>query len=107
MYDVTYHDGGTKQPEAIETYEAAIELTLAKRQQMLEQDEDTTISLSGTANVNDEVMIDYPLKSVDGLLCALYTAKGKVYFMANMFERAVEVYGHCLDIAPTYLDALR
>jgi tetratricopeptide (TPR) repeat protein len=107
LYDVTYHDGGTKQPEALETYEVAIQMTISQRQQMLENDQDTTLSSMGSTIVNDEVMIDYPQKSVDGLLCALYTAKGKVYFMANMFERAVEAYSHCLEFAPLYLDALR
>lgn len=105
LYDVTYHDGGTKQPEALKTYETAIEMTVAKRQQMLENGEETNLSLSGTM-VPEEVMLDYSQKSVDGLLCALYTAKGKVYFMANMFERAVESYSKCLEIEPLYLDAL-
>ena len=104
LYDVSYHDGGTKQPEALETYEKVIQTTIAKRERMLENGEETS---KATTNVNDEVMMDYTQKSVDGLLCALYTAKGKVYFMANMFERAVEVYSKCLQIAPLYLDALR
>jgi tetratricopeptide (TPR) repeat protein len=103
LYDVTYHDGGTKQPEALATYEVAIQMTVAKREHLLETEQDTTLSMS----VNEEVMMDYTQKSVDGLLCSLYTAKGKVYFMANMFERAVEAYSHCLEFAPLYLDALR
>jgi tetratricopeptide (TPR) repeat protein len=104
LYDVTYHDGGTKQPEALATYEVAIQMTVAKREQLLESEQDTTLS---TMSVNEEVMMDYAQKSVDGLLCSLYTAKGKVYFMANMFERAVEAYSHCLEFAPLYLDALK
>jgi tetratricopeptide (TPR) repeat protein len=106
MYDVTYHDGGTKQPEALKTYETAIEMTLKKREEMLEKGEETNLSLSATRNVREEVMMDYTQKSVDGLLCSLYTAKGKVYFMANMFEKAVESYSKCLEIEPLYLDAL-
>ena len=106
LYDVTYHDGGTKQPEAINTYETAIQMTLAKREKMLEDGEETNLSLSATRNVREEVMMDYSQKSVDGMLCALYTAKGKVYFMANMFERAVESYSKCLELEPLYLDAL-
>jgi hypothetical protein len=106
LYDVTYHDGGTKQPEALSTYEKAIEMTVAKRNQMLENGEETNLSLSSTRDVRGEVMMDYSQKSVDGLLCALYTAKGKVYFMANMFEKAVETYSKCLEIEPLYLDAL-
>lgn len=106
LYDVTYHDGGTKQPEALKTYEKAIEMSMQKRKQMTENGEDPTVSLSQTSNVRGEVMMDYSQKSVDGLLCALYTAKGKVFFMANMFERAVETYSKCLEIEPLYLDAL-
>lgn len=106
LYDVTYHDGGTKQPEAITTYEKAIEMTVDKRQRMIENGEDTTMSTSGTRDVRGEVMMDYSHKSIDGLLCSMYTAKGKVYFMANMFEKAVETYSKCLLIEPLYLDAL-
>jgi len=106
LYDVTYHDGGTKQPEAIATYEKAIAMALAKRERMLETGEETKLSGTGTRSVPDEVMLDYPQKSTDGLLCALYTAFGKVYFMANMFERAVDTYTKCLELEPLYLDAL-
>lgn len=106
LYDVSYHDGGTKQPEAIRTYEKAIQMAIAKREEMIENGEETNLSLANTRNVRDEVTMDYPQKSMDGLLCAIYTAKGKVYFMANMFERAVESYTKCLEIEPLYLDAL-
>ncbi|CAB9512435.1 Inherit from NOG: sulfotransferase [Seminavis robusta] len=106
LYDVSYHDGGTKQPEALETYEKVIQMTVAKREKMIEEGKETDKSLAATTNVNDEVMMDYTQKSVDGLLCSLYTAKGKVFFMSNMFERAVESYSKCLEIAPLYLDAL-
>ena len=86
LYDVTYHDGGTKQQESIATYDRAIEQTIVKRKQMVEAGEDTTKASPGTSarNVREEVMVDYSQKSVDGLLCAMYTALGKVYFMANM-----------------------
>ena len=108
LYDVTYHDGGTKQQESIATYDRAIEKTVIKRKQMVEAGEDTTKALPGSSasNVREEVMLDYSQKSVDGLLCAMYTALGKVYFMANMFERAVESYSECLELEPLYLDAL-
>ena len=106
LYDVTYHDGGTKQPEALKTYEHIIQIMEAKRKEMVENGEETNVSLANTRNVRDEVTMDYSQKSVDGMLCALFTAKGKVYFMANMFERAVETYTKCLEIEPLYLDAL-
>ena len=58
-------------------------------------------------SVSDEVTLDYEFKSLDGLLCGIYTAKGKLCFMANLFDRAVEAYGGCLEeIYPYYLDAL-
>lgn len=106
LYDITYHDGGTKQPEALETYDRAIDMSVVKRNRMLEAGDETTLSLTGTRNVRNEVTLDYSQKSMDGLLCAMYTAKGKVYFMANMFERAVEAYASCLELEPLYLDAL-
>lgn len=106
LYDVTYHDGGTKQPEALRVYEKAIDMSVEKRNRKLENGEETNLSLSGTRDVGGEVMMDYSQKSIDGLLCALYTAKGKLYFMANMFERAVETYSKCLELEPLYLDAL-
>jgi len=106
FYDVTYHDGGTKQPEAIETYHKAIALTVQKRQAMIEAGDDTALSANHQRNVRDEVLLDYSQKSVDGLLCALYTALGKILFMANMFEKAVDAYSQCLEIEPLYLDAL-
>lgn len=106
MYDVTYHDGGTKQPEALEMYDKAIQMALTKRNKMIENGEETDRTLSATKNIREEVMMDYTQKSVDGMLCALYTANGKVFFMANMFEKAVESYTKCLEIEPLYLDAL-
>jgi Sulfotransferase family len=56
--------------------------------------------------VADEATLDYTEKSLDGMLCAVYTAQGKNYFLANLFARAAEAYSHCLDeIEPNYLDA--
>ena len=103
--DLTYHDGGTGQAEALELYQTAIEQTLEKRKKMMEAGEPTNVSLSGTP-VKDEFMLDYSDKSVDGLLCALYVAMGKQYFMANMFEKAVESHTKCIEIEPLYLDAV-
>eukprot|EP00548_Thalassiothrix_antarctica_P002315 CAMPEP_0194138252 /NCGR_PEP_ID=MMETSP0152-20130528/8090_1 /TAXON_ID=1049557 /ORGANISM="Thalassiothrix antarctica, Strain L6-D1" /LENGTH=658 /DNA_ID=CAMNT_0038835665 /DNA_START=226 /DNA_END=2202 /DNA_ORIENTATION=+ len=104
--DVTYHDGGLGQQEALQAYQHAINLTLKRKSNMLKNGEPTNLSLSGTRNVPEEVFFDYTQKSVDGLLCALYTNMGKVYFMANMFERAVQSYTHCIEINNMYLDAV-
>eukprot|EP00531_Pseudo-nitzschia_arenysensis_P009473 CAMPEP_0116146158 /NCGR_PEP_ID=MMETSP0329-20121206/17012_1 /TAXON_ID=697910 /ORGANISM="Pseudo-nitzschia arenysensis, Strain B593" /LENGTH=769 /DNA_ID=CAMNT_0003641881 /DNA_START=115 /DNA_END=2421 /DNA_ORIENTATION=+ len=101
LYDVQYHDGGTAQEEAMKSYKKAISLALFKRQKALERGEETASS-----NLPQEIMWNYPDKSIDGLLCSLHSALGKVYFMSNMFEKAVESYTEALDIEPMYLDAM-
>jgi len=106
MFDVQYHDGGTAQVEAIKSYNEAIDMALKKKEKQLEIGEETNRSLSGTADIPEEIMLDYSARSVDGILCALYTSIGKVYFMANMFEKAVESYTKALDVEPLYLDAV-
>lgn len=106
LYDVQYHDGGTMQKEAIETYQTAIQVALKLRNEKIESGEETNRSLDGVVDVNEEIVLDYTARSIDGILCALFTSLGKVYFMANMFENAVEHYTKCIDIEPTYLDAV-
>jgi len=106
MYDVQYHDGGTMQQEAILVYEEAIEMVTRKRAQALQRGEETNRALTGDVDINEEVVMDYATRSLDGLLCALFTSLGKVYFMANMFEKAVSSYSEAIKIEPTYLDAL-
>jgi tetratricopeptide (TPR) repeat protein len=101
-----FHDGGKNQQEALATYEHGINLALAKRAKLIAEGEPTNVSLSGTTSVRDEIMLDYSVKSVDGLLCSLYTNKGKVYFLASMFEKAEEHYSKALEIEPLYLDAV-
>lgn len=101
MYDVQYHDGGTAQEEAITSYKTAISLALMKRQKKLELGEDTK-----SKNIPEEITLNYSAKSIDGVLCGLHTSIGKVYFMSNMFERAVESYTKALDLEPMYLDAM-
>jgi tetratricopeptide (TPR) repeat protein len=105
--DVMFHDGGSSQAEALDMYQRAEELTLSKRQALIEKSQPTHRSLSGTTNIQEEIMMEYSQRSVDGLLCQIYTNMGKQYFMANMFERAVEKYSQCLNtIEPLYLEAL-
>jgi tetratricopeptide (TPR) repeat protein len=106
LYDVQYHDGGTAQEEAIQTYTSAIELALATKSEKIEKGEETNRSLQGTVDVNGEILLDYSARSIDGILCALYTSLGKVYYMSNMFEKAVESYNEALEIDPLYLDAV-
>ncbi len=106
LYDVQYHDGGTMQEEAIATYHRALTLAWDKRKSALEAGEETNRALTGVVDVNEEIMMDYSARSIDGILCALYTSLGKTYFMANMFEKAVESYTEAIKIEPTYLDAI-
>jgi hypothetical protein len=40
--------------------------------------------------VYGELLLYYSDRSIDGVLCALYTSLGKTYFMANMFEKYVQ-----------------
>mmetsp|Transcript_2786 Transcript_2786/g.7652 ORF Transcript_2786/g.7652 Transcript_2786/m.7652 type:complete len:709 (-) Transcript_2786:299-2425(-) len=101
LYDVQYHDGGTAQQEAIQSYKTAISLAVARREKQMERGEDTRPS-----NIEEEYMMSYETRSTDGVLCALYTALGKTYFMSNMFEKAVESYTKSLDLEPAYLDAM-
>lgn len=106
MYDVQYHDGGTVQEFAIDTYRKIIQQSVTKRDQMISDGEETNRSLSGMVDVNEEIVMEYTARSIDGFLCALYSGLGKTYFMANMFEKAVESYSSCLDLAPYYLDCV-
>lgn len=105
LFDVQYHDGGSMQEEAISTYKNAISLAVHERKTKISNGEETNRSLSGTVNIPEEITLDYSARSIDGILCALHTSLGKVYFMANMFERAVQSYTNALDIEPYYLDA--
>lgn len=106
LKDIKYHDGGMGQQEALNAYQFAIDETLRDKQAMEERGEVTSTSKVGTNDVSQELMLDYTEKSVDGMLCALYTSMGKMYFMANMFERAVQAYSACIRIEPLYLDAV-
>lgn len=108
FYDMQFHEGGTYELEALELYDEIIRKLVAKRRAALLAGQVTNqVADASIASVNDEVTLDYQFKSLDGQLCGMYTAKGKLCFMANMFERAVEAYEGCLDeIYPYYLDAL-
>ncbi|CAJ1968298.1 unnamed protein product [Cylindrotheca closterium] len=107
LFDVQYHDGGSVQKEALDTFHKAINLAKARREEMVSQGHETSL-LHGSQRdeTYGEMLLDYGSRSIDGIMCALYTSLGKTYFMANMFERAVESYGSALEINPSYLDAL-
>jgi tetratricopeptide (TPR) repeat protein len=110
MYDIQFHEGGTYEQDAMKLFHQIIELAMARRNEMISAGQATDVCPTpGIQSVSDEVTLDYPSKSIDGLLCGIYTSLGKLYFMANMFERAVESYDKCLRGTiqqPYYLDAL-
>lgn len=106
MFDVQYHDGGTLQEEALTTYRAAISLGWRQREALQDEGKETNRAAAGMIDLNEEISLDYADRSIDGIICALYTAMGKTFFMANMFEQAVESYTKALEMEPFYLDAV-
>lgn len=108
LFETQFHDGGSLENETIEAYTEIIDLVQAQRAAAHAQGQVTHLAKDARiGRVADEVTLDYSRKSVDGLLCAVYAGLGKTYFMANMFERAKEVYSHCIDdVEADYLDAV-
>ncbi|KAL3763284.1 hypothetical protein ACHAWU_008987 [Discostella pseudostelligera] len=111
--DTTIHDGGTYQMDAIKVYSRAIELLQDEYRQKIDNGEEVRLSEGATSSpvvgysgLNREMFLDYDSKSTEGRLCATYTSLGKVFFMSNMFGRAVQSYDACLSYDPYYLDAL-
>lgn len=102
MYDLQYHEGGTYEQPAIALYHELLPKATARREHLMAEGKPTKYGLT----CNGETTLEYGDKSADGLLCALYTSLGKILYMSNMFERAVEAYDGCLKgIDPGYLDA--
>lgn len=106
LFDLQFREGGTYEAEAIQVYQSVVVKAVAKRKKLIDKGEPTNESKTPVASVNEEVALTYDSKSPDGLVCALHVALGKVYYMANMFEKAEQEYSECLQVAPTYLDAL-
>ena len=109
--DATIHDGGTYQMEAIEVYTRAINLLEYIWRKKLANGEDVRLSTSsataqGYEGLNRELFLDYADKSTEGMICAALSGLGKVYFMANMFDKAVQSYEQCLSYDHDYLDSL-
>jgi tetratricopeptide (TPR) repeat protein len=111
--DTTIHDGGTYQMDAIKVYSRAIDLLQDEYQQKIDNGEEVRLSEGATSSpvvrysgLNREMFLDYDSKSTEGKLCATYSSLGKVFFMSNMFDRAVQSYNACLSYDPYYFDAL-
>lgn len=107
MYELRYHEGGTYENQTIQMFEKIVDMALDRKNEAVQNGQSTRKANDPSiSSVKNEISLDYRAKSIDGLLCAIYTAQGKSYFMANMFERAVESYSSCLEIEPGYLDAV-
>ncbi|KAL7547553.1 hypothetical protein ACHAWF_010845 [Thalassiosira exigua] len=107
--DATINDGGTHQMEAIHVYSRAIDLLEAIWRDKMAKGEGVRLPEIPNRNyegLSQEMFLDYDSKSIEGILCATHTNLGKVYFMANMFERAVQSYEECLSYDHNYLDSL-
>ncbi|EJK46594.1 hypothetical protein THAOC_34727 [Thalassiosira oceanica] len=111
--DSKIFDGGTYQMEAISVYRSVVTLLEDQwRAKMSLGDDSREIQsreekdLSGYSGLNRELFLNYESKSVEGLLCSSLVSLGKVQFMSNMFERAVQSYEECLSFDGNYLDAL-
>ena len=106
LWQQTYFDGGSYDKKAIEVYRELIQIIQHLRTQSQQRNIPTDVSQSGLQDVAKEVRLPFEEKSLDGLLCAVYTSLGKLYFVANMFEASEEAYNGCVDIEPHYLDAV-
>lgn len=80
------------QEEALETFHKAIELATNKRETMISHGEETSPAPGVVDPVYGEMGMNLNTRSIDGLLCGLYTSLGKAYFMANMFEKCVLLF---------------
>ena len=122
--DILIHDGGSVQKESISTYHTAIHLIQQERDKLLQSPNGNELvnqrynpqgndRIEGDinnnnqyGNANDELLLDKQNKSINGLLLHSYCSLAKQYYMANMFETAVELYDAALEIESNYLDAL-
>ena len=84
MRDYSIHDGGSAQIEGINTYQHVIKLM--------------TTNNNGTPSQLSPQRLQF--------LCGLHTNLGKMYFVANMFDRALECFDKCLSIDENEIDSL-
>ncbi len=102
--------------DAIKVYSRAIELLLIEYRENIDNGKavrlsessatSSSSSVGGYSGLNREMFLDFSSKSTEGRLCATYTSLGKVFFMSNMFDRAVQSYSACLSYDQYYLDSL-
>lgn len=106
LYEVQYHDGGSHEADALRMYEVVTRRVEALRSDAIQRGQATSVPDGGGRDVSDEMLLPYPQRSLDGLLCAVYAGQGKALYMANMFARSVDSYSRCIEVIPEYLDAL-
>ena len=120
LYEVQFHDGGRFEPATIAAYQQALARIIIPppSSHHLLPDESTTdaadaataTTTSTTTTLTDEMTLPYHQQSWPALYCAVTTALGKTYFMANMFQKSYDAYTACLTLgipgAADYLDAL-
>ncbi len=105
--DLIIHDGGSLQKEAINTYTTAIKLIKKQRDSVISSGGDIRLSKIGRLEHSvEEMFLSNEDKSIQILLVSTLTNLGKQYFMANMFEKAVEAYNEALELEEEYLDAI-
>jgi len=105
--DLLIHDGGSIQNEAIDTYRNAIHLIAQEREIIISTGGDARMTKDGhVLNSLEELFLSNEDKSIHALLTSSYCSLGKQYFMANMFELAIEAYNKSLDLDADYIDAL-
>lgn len=107
IWGMTFFDGGSFDNEAIQVYTTTLTHLTQAREKAQQQGLPTNETQSGLkVQVPMELHLRYEQKSMDGLLCAVYTALGKLYFMAGLFERSEQALSNCLEkIEPHYLEA--
>ena len=108
--DLMIHDGGSIQQESIKAYKNAIKRIKTQWKLAVSNGSDVRLSSSNTntrfENIMKETFLPNEQKSIHGLLVTAYCNLGKQYFMANMFEKAVEVYNSALRLEHDYIDAM-
>ncbi len=109
--DLMIHDGGSIQKQSIKVYKHAIKLIKHEWKSIVAHKGDVRLSLTSTTtrryeNVMKEALVPNEQKSIHGLLVTAYCSLGKQYYMANMFEKAVEAYNSALKLESHYIDAL-
>jgi len=107
--NIDIRDGGSVQKEAISTFKTVLELIKEKQAKEENSSETTTTTKKMHRyfnNINDEILLDVKDKSLQALLLHTYASLSKQYFMANMFEKAIDLLNEALVIEPLYIDAL-